>query len=302
MTITRKHPFTGQTYSKDLTITEEELDRWNKGELIQNVWPHLSSDDREYILTGICDWDSYIPEELPQEPRGKTEFVGILDDFGTLKIEEDLGLLASPSIKGAPVETEKVWTPPSRKIYCAAIKNYKLHKLRPILKYLSENVYLAGGSLRTVLKCSAEDVSDFDLFFKSFEAVQPLRTKLEEDGYEKVFECPKGFLYTYKKNKHKVQLICETEYASVEELLGSFDVSACVSGYYGGLVYYSREFVRSVRTKKLRTCNVTFPVATLKRLIKYSAKGYFCGDAAEDFCREINGKVFDSLMMRHYID
>lgn len=289
MTITRKHPFTGQTFSKDLPITEEELNRWNKGELIQNVWPHLSADDREFILTGIHDWDSYITA-LPEYGAQPEEIKNL--DLTSLLTESE----------GVPVETEGVWMPPSRKIYCAAIKNYKLHKLRPILKYLNDNVYLAGGSLRTVLKCSAEDVSDFDLFFKSFEAVQPLRTRLEEEGWEKVFECPKGFLYTYKKNKHKVQLICETEYASIEELLNTFDVSACIAGYYDGLVHYSREFVRSVRTKKLRTCNVTFPVATLKRLIKYSAKGYFCGDAAEDFCREMNGKVFQELEFRHYID
>lgn len=296
MLITRKHPFTGQTFSKDLPITEEELDRWNKGELIQNVWPYLSADDREFILTGICDWDSYIgfPGYGTQSEEIKTAPESPEDKL--------MGDLDSPMAESVTPPKEKIWTPPSRKIYCAAIKNHKLHKLRPILKYLSENVYLAGGSLRTVLKCSAENVSDFDLFFKSFEAVQPLRTRLEEEGWEKVFECPKGFLYTYKKNKHKVQLICETEYPSIEELLNSFDVSACVSGYYGGLVYYSREFVRSVRTKKLRTCNVTFPVATLKRLIKYSAKGYFCGDAAEDFCHEMNGRIFSGLEFRHYID
>lgn len=302
MLITRKHPFTGQTFTKDLPVTEEEIDRWNKGELIENVWPHLSADDREYILTGICDWDNYIPEYIGKHLDDDSKIKSALENPED-KIASDLdGLLVAPDPEGIPVETIEEWKPPSRKIYCAAIKNYKLHKLRPILKYLSENVYLAGGSLRTVLKCSAEDVSDFDLFFKSFEAVQPLRTRLEEEGWEKVFECPKGFLYTYKKNKHKVQLICETEYASIEELLNAFDVSACVSGYYGGLVYYSREFVRSVRTKKLRTCNVTFPVATLKRLIKYSAKGYFCGDAAEDFCREMNGRIFSGLEFRHYID
>lgn len=60
MLITRIHPFTGQSYTKDLPITQSEFDRWQSGELIQNVWPHLSADDREFLISGICgeDWDS----------------------------------------------------------------------------------------------------------------------------------------------------------------------------------------------------------------------------------------------------
>lgn len=144
MIITRKHPFTGQTFSKNLPITEEELDRWNKGELIQNVWPHLSADDREYILTGICDWDSYIPEYIGEHLDDDSKIKSALENPED-KIADSLDLLVSPDPEGVPV-------------------------------------------------------------------------------------------------------------------------------------------------------------ATLKRLIKYSAKGYFCGDAAEDFCREINGKTFDQLSFRHYID
>lgn len=34
------------------------IDRWEQGELIQDVFPHLSIEDREFIKTGLTaeDW------------------------------------------------------------------------------------------------------------------------------------------------------------------------------------------------------------------------------------------------------
>jgi hypothetical protein len=36
----------------------EQLAKWQNGELIQNVMPHLNADDREYVMTGItpAEW------------------------------------------------------------------------------------------------------------------------------------------------------------------------------------------------------------------------------------------------------
>lgn len=56
MRLTRKDPFTGKTHTKQLDITSEELVRWEKGELAQDVWPHLEPSDREFIMTGIVEW------------------------------------------------------------------------------------------------------------------------------------------------------------------------------------------------------------------------------------------------------
>lgn len=53
MQITRKSPFTGAVNTREINITEAELQLWHNGELIQKVVPHLSVDDREFIMTGI---------------------------------------------------------------------------------------------------------------------------------------------------------------------------------------------------------------------------------------------------------
>lgn len=323
MNITRKHPFTGQIHTKDLPITQEELDRWEAGEFVQNVWPHLLADDREFILTGITDFDDYI-KELPE--YGAENINNSLDEQLTKAFKDSverqltalpLELKVIPQSKeekvlerfaadmdGQPVRQDNPeYSPPSSKIYSTLnVSFYKFHKVRPIYKYLNENIYLAGGSLRTTLKCSGENVLDFDLFFKTFEEVQKLRDRLAIDDWEQTYECPLGFLYTYRKGKHKLQLICEKEYSSANILISSFDVSACMCCWHDGELTFTREFVRSVKTKKLRTCNVSFPVATMKRLIKYSHKGYDTSMACEDLARLMTGRAFDEGDFRHYID
>tara|TARA_R100000353_G_scaffold168834_1_gene131573 strand:+ start:789 stop:992 length:204 start_codon:yes stop_codon:yes gene_type:complete len=63
-TITRKSMISGEINSMELDVTQAQLDRWQDGELIQDVFPHLSADEREFIKTGITsqEWDSIFGE------------------------------------------------------------------------------------------------------------------------------------------------------------------------------------------------------------------------------------------------
>lgn len=311
MTITRKHPFTGRINTRDLPITQDELNRWESGEMVQNVWPHLSADDREFLLTGITDFDDYIKElpeygaesidnSIPDEEFDKNFNNFIKENIAKLPLELKEGvelITAKPPkpIRDSGVVSKKVY---STKYY---YKN-RLKQLRPILKYLGAEIFLAGGAIRTVLECSNEEVSDFDFFFKTFEVVGELREKLIQDGWEITFSCPEEKLFTYKKGKHKLQLICEFEYRDMVHLLGEFDMTGCCGGYHDGAIYFTRPFVRAVFSKKLRIQNVTYPVATIKRLIKYEKKGYNVTQAAIDLVNQIEGKAFDDGSKRVYID
>jgi hypothetical protein len=53
MTITRTSILTGITRTKEINVTEQQLLSWENGQLIQDAMPHLSADDREFIMTGI---------------------------------------------------------------------------------------------------------------------------------------------------------------------------------------------------------------------------------------------------------
>lgn len=58
MLITKTSPITGKKVTLDLPITHRQLDRWEAGELIQNVFPDLTANEREFLMTG-CSGDDW---------------------------------------------------------------------------------------------------------------------------------------------------------------------------------------------------------------------------------------------------
>lgn len=60
MEITKLDPYSGKMNTLDLDITQEQIDKWRGGELIQNAMPHLNPDQREFLMTGIMpdSWDA----------------------------------------------------------------------------------------------------------------------------------------------------------------------------------------------------------------------------------------------------
>jgi hypothetical protein len=65
MLVERKSPFTGKIHTMDLPITEEQVNSYMGGELIQDAFPNLTPDEREFIKNGITpdEWDEMFCEE-----------------------------------------------------------------------------------------------------------------------------------------------------------------------------------------------------------------------------------------------
>lgn len=59
MIITRKSPFSGKIHKMDLPIDNSQIEKYNKGALIQNAFPNLTPGQREFYKTGITEeeWD-----------------------------------------------------------------------------------------------------------------------------------------------------------------------------------------------------------------------------------------------------
>ena len=55
MMVTRKSMMSGEVRTLNLDVTNEQLQRWRAGELIQNVMPKLTPSEREFIITGVTD-------------------------------------------------------------------------------------------------------------------------------------------------------------------------------------------------------------------------------------------------------
>ena len=64
MQITRTSAFSGKTRTLEIAVNQNQIDAWNSGVLIQRAMPHLSPDEREFIMTGITaeEWDNAFGE------------------------------------------------------------------------------------------------------------------------------------------------------------------------------------------------------------------------------------------------
>ena len=69
MIVFKKSIHSGNTNEMDLDVTQEQIDAWEGGMLIQEAMPHLSVDEREFLMTGSTreDWDTMFPEEDEDE-------------------------------------------------------------------------------------------------------------------------------------------------------------------------------------------------------------------------------------------
>jgi hypothetical protein len=65
MIVSKRSMVSGIVHSMDLPVTEEQIKRWESGELIQKVFPHLSDDEREFMMTGIVgdEWKVLYPDD-----------------------------------------------------------------------------------------------------------------------------------------------------------------------------------------------------------------------------------------------
>jgi len=60
MLITRTSSITGKVHQMEIPVTEEQMEAYNKGELLQRAFPNLTAEQREFIFSGITpeEWDS----------------------------------------------------------------------------------------------------------------------------------------------------------------------------------------------------------------------------------------------------
>jgi len=61
MIVRRQSPLTGEINDLDLPITVQQIRAYEAGALIQNAFPNLTPDQREFLKTGTYpgEWDVY---------------------------------------------------------------------------------------------------------------------------------------------------------------------------------------------------------------------------------------------------
>lgn len=67
MIVYKVSPYSGQIVFMEIDITEQQLEDFENDKLgfIQDAFPHIPAEQREFILTGILpsEWDELFPED-----------------------------------------------------------------------------------------------------------------------------------------------------------------------------------------------------------------------------------------------
>tara|TARA_Y100001956_G_scaffold82343_1_gene102859 strand:- start:1240 stop:1983 length:744 start_codon:yes stop_codon:yes gene_type:complete len=188
-----------------------------------------------------------------------------------------------------------------------------------------EGVYLAGGALRNML--GGDDyIADIDIFFRDQEALDKAMEVMSmyegsEDGcWYKAFQCPAKELITYKsaieclmygeeatekdyKNQRKVQFITKSFYPTPHHLISTFDFIPTCACLYQDVLYTHKDWVRHVKKRTLGLNFISYPVASIYRMMKYKDKGYHVlTDTVLGMVLQINEGDFEGDRLALYID
>lgn len=65
MEITKASALSGNINTREIDCTQEQMENFLNGTKVQDAFPHLSADDREFILSGITpeEWNEVFGEE-----------------------------------------------------------------------------------------------------------------------------------------------------------------------------------------------------------------------------------------------
>jgi len=65
MKITKKSLLTGEIHTREIDITEDQLEQWRAGKHIQWLCPQLSAMDREFLISGATqeEWDECFKDD-----------------------------------------------------------------------------------------------------------------------------------------------------------------------------------------------------------------------------------------------
>lgn len=176
------------------------------------------------------------------------------------------------------------------------------------------NYWIAGGALRRTLIKQKLD-SDVDYFFRNDEGLLAFRTRLEtlvEDGTIVIKEAIVNEHNTQYRLEYMdeagpatviIQAITIRFYPTVEDLLDSFDYTICQFAYDGEGFFCGDYALTDLYRMRLVPHKITYAVASLRRMLKYSNQGFYaCSGALTTFLNEVHAHPETIATKIEYID
>jgi hypothetical protein len=139
-----------------------------------------------------------------------------------------------------------------------------------------EGPWLGGGALRRTL-LGEQPESDFDFFFASADQFDAFAGVIQSEGGRLVAETEhhQTYLLTIAEKTRALQLIRFKFYTSAEDVINSFDYTICQFAFDGQTLTMGDLSLWDLARKRLVLNVITYPVSTLRRLLKYQRQGYF---------------------------
>lgn len=158
------------------------------------------------------------------------------------------------------------------------VEEFDLFKLLKYLPSIEKNkVWIAGGAIRRTL-LGQELESDVDLFFKNESELKKFRIAFEKLGANKMSENNHQMTYSYyvkELNKeYIIQFVIINYYINIEALLDSFDFTITQFAFDGEKLHCNEFSLWDLKNKRLALHKLTYGVATMRRMIKYTKQGF----------------------------
>lgn len=153
----------------------------------------------------------------------------------------------------------------------------------------SSGPWVAGGAVRRTLLGQEPD-SDFDFFFRDAEQLNEFKAGIEALGFALFRESEHHFHYRgYLPGgqlMRDVQLIRFAYYGSAAEVIDSFDFTICQTAFDGTTLTVGDFTLWDLGRKRLAVHRITFPVSSMRRVLKYTRQGFYaCNGALNSLLR-----------------
>ncbi len=150
--------------------------------------------------------------------------------------------------------------------------------------------WLAGGAVRRTLL--GEDItSDFDYFFHDEDQLSAFTTQVESLGLVKLRENAHNISFRGKIGgeglDRDVQAIKMSYYENAEAVIDTFDFTICQFAFDGETLTCGDCALWDLGRKRLAVHKITYPVASVRRMLKYGRQGFVvCNGAITELLRQ----------------
>jgi hypothetical protein len=148
--------------------------------------------------------------------------------------------------------------------------------------------------------------SDIDIFFETESRFQETYSKFKDQSIKKPFANDRNLSLRLDNVPCEVQLVGIGLYPTISHLIDSFDYTICMLGIDSkdGIMFVGNRTLYDIGSKKLCVNKITYPIASMRRIIKYVKYGYYmCPLEMAEFLKQsqsIDLSIESNLLL--YID